>query len=87
MLDGYSNVGYGMDGSHMSPRNMGMDVGSSVCGVFGFSMTVVLGESIGDSTSSGNNESPLVKGVIAFALPVPNFFSALAFLVLIKLSI
>lgn len=30
MLDGYSNVGYGMDGSHMPPRNMGMDVGSNM---------------------------------------------------------
>ena len=30
MLDGYSNVGYGMDGTHMPPRNMGMDVGSNM---------------------------------------------------------
>jgi hypothetical protein len=30
MLDGYYNVGYGMDGSHMPPRNMGMDVGSNM---------------------------------------------------------
>jgi hypothetical protein len=29
-------------------------------------MTVVLGESIGEFTSSGNNESPPVKGVLAF---------------------